>query len=880
MVSQALTLSNTAAAGSFSEKLDGAFAAASGGITDAGSVSGIAAGASSTALSVILNTATAGVISGAATVSLISDGAGVDTLGTTALASQTVAVSGSVYNYATAAAVTPNPITLGRYHVGDVVSQALTIANTATAGAFTEKLDASFAAASGGVTDSGSVTGITPGGSSSALSVVLNTATAGAISGVATVSLLSDGAGIDGLGTTALAVQTVALSGSVYNYATAAFQTNPVAFGNHHVGDTVSQALVLSNTAAIGAFSESLDASFASASGGITDAGSVSILARGASSSALSVSLNTGTAGAISGAATVSLVSDGAGVDALGNTALASQTVTAGGSVYNYATAAIAPSPVSFGIIHVGDTATKTIAVSNLAAAGGFSENLDAAFAAASGAITDSGSVTGITVGSTSSALSVGLNTAAAGVISGAATVSLLSDGSGIDGLGTTAIASQTISVGGTVDNYAALTVNNISASNSVGAGQTINLGTLTAGHSFAGLQLGVQNSAAGPADLLAGSFAITPPSGTNPFTNTGFSSFSSLAAGQSQTGYTVGVSTSNLGMFSESITVNPTGSNASGYSGAIAPETFTVLVDVIACYLKGTRIATPNGDVAIETLNIGDRVLTASGASRPIHWIGRRSYLNRFVAGNRDILPVQIKANALADGVPKRDLFVSPLHAMHLDGLLVPAIELVNDISILQIDDFATIEYFHIELADHDLILAEGAASETYVDDNNRMIFHNASDYAALYPDAEPVPATYCAPRVTDGYALEAIRQALLVQAGSHQEPDEAPLRGCLDHVGAALVYGWAQNPLYPEAPICLDILLDGRLLTQVLSNAYRADLAGSGLGSGNHSFSAALPAALSPEQQARIEVRRSSDGLLLQPPAHQAGASTARAA
>ena len=64
--------------------------------------------------------------------------------------------------------------------------------------------------------------------------------------------------------------------------------------------------------------------------------------------------------------------------------------------------------------------------------------------------------------------------------------------------------------------------------------------------------------------------------------------------------------------------------------------------VITVACYCVGTRIATPDGEVAVEALRIGDRVLTAAGEARPIRWIGRRGYDGRFAAGNRDVLPVR----------------------------------------------------------------------------------------------------------------------------------------------------------------------------------------------------------------------------------------------
>jgi hypothetical protein len=348
---------------------------------------------------------------------------------------------------------------------------------------------------------------------------------------------------------------------------------------------------------------------------------------------------------------------------------------------------------------------------------------------------------------------------------------------------------------------------------------------------------------------LLSGSIAAI---GAAAFTNTGMASFSDLTAGQSQGGYTISLGTGQSGAFSETLTVDATGSNASGYSGALTPETFTV-EGVVACYLRGTNIATPDGEVPIEALAIGDLVVTASGAARPIRWIGRRSYGRRFVAGNPAILPVCIRANALADGVPRRDLFVSPQHAMLIDGVLVPAVHLVNGRTIVRQSEPTEVAYIHIELAHHDAILAEGAPSESFVDDDSRMMFFNAHEYASLYPDAVRVPARFCARRVVDGYDLEAIRHRLAVRAGLRAEAAAVPLDGAVELIEGAVVAGWARNPLHPAAPVCVDVVVDGIVVAVTLAN-----LRGNG-------FQVRLPAPLTPRQQRSVAVRRSLDQAVL---------------
>jgi autotransporter passenger strand-loop-strand repeat protein len=279
-------------------------------------------------------------------------------------------------------------------------------------------------------------------------------------------------------------------------------------------------------------------------------------------------------------------------------------------------------------------------------------------------------------------------------------------------------------------------------------------------------------------------------------------------------------------------------------------------------CYCPGTLIATAAGEVPVETLAIGDLVRTASGALRPVKWMGRRAYGGRFAAGQTQILPVRIAAGAIADGVPARDLFVSPLHAMLIDGVLVPAMHLVNGISVVQLESVETVEYIHVELDSHDVILAEGAASETFVDDSSRGMFHNAAEFAALYPDTVAQPARYCAPRVEEGEALAAIRRKLAARATPALAAWGA-LEGSIDVVTRSRIAGWAFDAAKPDEAVRLQVTADDVVLCEIVAGAYRPDLAEAGIGDGRHSFDITVPGGL-PDATA-IRIVRVADGAAL---------------
>ncbi|GAB6843938.1 hypothetical protein HNR00_002310 [Methylorubrum rhodinum] len=167
--------------------------------------------------------------------------------------------------------------------------------------------------------------------------------------------------------------------------------------------------------------------------------------------------------------------------------------------------------------------------------------------------------------------------------------------------------------------------------------------------------------------------------------------------------------------------------------------------------------------DMPVEHLRVGDEAVTASGALRPIRWIGHRTVACR---GRADLLPVRIAAHAFGEGRPSRDLSVSPAHAIAVDILgevLIPACRLINGTTITQVD-VEEVTYWHVELDSHDILLAENLSAESYLDCGNRRFFANADavDLAAT-PDTRPEGSLpFCRPFHEAGALVDLARARL----------------------------------------------------------------------------------------------------------------------
>ncbi len=210
-------------------------------------------------------------------------------------------------------------------------------------------------------------------------------------------------------------------------------------------------------------------------------------------------------------------------------------------------------------------------------------------------------------------------------------------------------------------------------------------------------------------------------------------------------------------------------------FSDAFVTQNFVIASDggtgtavtYAPCFAAGTRIATDSGELAVEQLRAGDLVRAASGSLVAIKWIGTRRMTRLHEHPEQSaVQPLCVAKGALAQGCPARDLMLSPDHALLLEGKLIPVKALINGRSIRQLS-WAEVTYFHVELPQHDILLAEGAEVESYLDTGNSSAFDNFGPAVQLYPEfcARSYDIRRYAPFAEQGVAVEAARRAILAR-------------------------------------------------------------------------------------------------------------------
>ncbi len=152
---------------------------------------------------------------------------------------------------------------------------------------------------------------------------------------------------------------------------------------------------------------------------------------------------------------------------------------------------------------------------------------------------------------------------------------------------------------------------------------------------------------------------------------------------------------------------------------------TFAEIENVIPCFTPGTTIATPRGEVLVEELKAGDRVITRDNGIQEIRWVGVKDVSGTKLVGSPHLRPVMIKAGALGYGLPERDMLVSPNHRVLVandrtqlyfeeNEVLASAKHLVGSDGIVTMD-MMKVSYIHFMFDRHEVVLSNGAWTESF---------------------------------------------------------------------------------------------------------------------------------------------------------------------
>ena len=211
----------------------------------------------------------------------------------------------------------------------------------------------------------------------------------------------------------------------------------------------------------------------------------------------------------------------------------------------------------------------------------------------------------------------------------------------------------------------------------------------------------------------------------------------------------------------SQSYQLSDVGFDAGTADGFIFSESDGLATIEIGCFVQGTRIETARGMVSVEDLAEGDLIPTVLGERlAPVVWLGRRRVDCARHPHPEKVWPVVVEAHAFGRGLPRRDLWLSPDHAIYVNEVLVPVHRLIDGASIRQVA-VPEVTYFHVQLPWHDVVRSEGLPTESFLDTGDRSNFENGGGPIRLHPDfnARMWESEGCARLILTGPELAAAR-------------------------------------------------------------------------------------------------------------------------
>ncbi|WP_291501435.1 Hint domain-containing protein [Acetobacter sp.] len=157
------------------------------------------------------------------------------------------------------------------------------------------------------------------------------------------------------------------------------------------------------------------------------------------------------------------------------------------------------------------------------------------------------------------------------------------------------------------------------------------------------------------------------------------------------------------------------------------------------ACFLPGTLIRTPSGEVLIEDVRIGDTVSVFNWRNgvetqREVTWVGSQKMVVRSGLPDDEAgYPVRVLKDAISDGVPYKDMLITPEHCLFFEDKFVPVRMLVNGRSIFYDRTITSYSFYHVETQEHSVIWADGMLTESYLDTGNRASFRQHGNLVIL---------------------------------------------------------------------------------------------------------------------------------------------------
>jgi hypothetical protein len=251
----------------------------------------------------------------------------------------------------------------------------------------------------------------------------------------------------------------------------------------------------------------------------------------------------------------------------------------------------------------------------------------------------------------------------------------------------------------------------------------------------------------------------------------------------------------------------------------------------VAVCYGRGTMLRTPDGELPVQKLRAGKQVITlVDGQQVPktVVWRGHRRINIAAHPRPETVAPIRIRRDAFAEGMPRRDLIVSPDHAIFVDGKLICARQLVNGSTIRQESDWTAVDYYHVELDEHAILLAEGLPAESYIDTGNSGFFDNSGAPLVLHPDLTDESdyptreAGSCAPFVSDEASVRPVWQRLADRAAAIGQPVPQPATTTEANLRIRGKLRERQNkPIYADTNLAIFVLPRGIAQIHLLSRA-----------------------------------------------------------